>query len=271
MQTNKQTTIRQAPLKITRNEPEPEPVNEANDILAEEEELTKEAERLANKRQELEDKRRKVQEEEYNAQVDMYNLLRQDAQNFRASAAKETDEASKMTYLRWAIESEKNAVGMAAQLGLEIPKELEEASEPKAATERLGGKRVQVFLQMALLIGVIFFSYRFFVSYGEHIQKVNTTISDETPELKMQPYDATSIQKFFLEKFVEFFDLPLALVKLLIFAPFVLFYVLPFFRTKKDFITEFYEDLTPFQRCVLTLSLVALFLLHSALSHLVKP
>ncbi|MCX6216574.1 hypothetical protein [Spirosoma sp.] len=264
----KETPIRQAPLKITRNEPETDPVLDT--LATEEADLEKEAEELERKRTELADKKRIAQEAEYNAQVDMYHLQRTDAQNFRASAAKETDEASKMTYLRWAIEAEKNALGLAQQLGLEIPKELEEASEPKPAAGK-NRKWGSAFWQMVGLFFVIFFAYSLFVGYGEHIQKLNEAIPDDKPELKMNPYDATSIQKFFLEKFYEFFDLPLALVKLLIFAPFVLLYILPFFRSKKDFITEFYEDLTPFQRCIITLFLVSLFLLHSALSHLVKP
>lgn len=263
------TNDRKAPLKITRNEPEPEPIE--NNFDPEEAELQAQAEALEQRKQQLEDKKREAQEAEYNRQLDRYNSLREDAAGFRVSAAKETDESSKKTYLRWAIDADKEAVLLAQTLGLDIPEELQTEAEPPKVTERLGGKRKQVFFQMALLLGIIFIAYSSFVGYGEHLKELNEAIPNDRPDLKLQPYDATSIQKFYLEKFYEFFDLPLALVKLLVLAPFILVYALPFVRSRKDFITEFYEDLTPFQRCVLTVVLLSLFIFHSALSHLVKP
>ncbi|WP_218160756.1 hypothetical protein, partial [Arsenicibacter rosenii] len=75
----------------------------------------------------------------------------------------------------------------------------------------------------------------------------------------------SSFQKFTLESFVEFMDLPKALLKMLIFAPFMLYYLYRYFWK------DFFSELTAWQRCQFLLGLFGLFLLHSALSHLITP
>lgn len=259
---------RRAPMKIVKNEPEPEAVAEtvASEFDSEEAELDREAEALAQKRTALEDQKRAAQEAEYERKLAQYNAYREEAKNFRATAASETDEPSKKTYIRWALEADANALALAQELGLEIPKELEQA-EPKPA-KATSSSRFVLALQIGFLSLILYVSYGLFFSSGAALTEKN---KDLPAELQTQPYDATSIQKFYLEKFVEFFDLPLALAKLAIFAPFILLYVLPFGKNRKSLFTEFHEELTPFQRCVLTVVFISLFLLHSALSHLVKP
>ncbi|MGF7217474.1 hypothetical protein GGR92_003648 [Spirosoma lacussanchae] len=219
--------------------------------------------------QELERKRFEAQQAERERKLDAYNALRDDANGFRATAAKETDEASKKTYVQWALDADRQAVQLARELGLAIEEpepELEPTTLEKVTS--LLRHRVGALVQMILLGAAIMWASTNFESIGQHIQELNKSLPVEQ---QMNAYDLTSNQKFFFEKYVEFWDLPVGLFKLLILVPFVGLYLLPFIRSRKDFFTEFFEDLTPYQRCVITLAFVALFILHSALSHGVKP
>jgi hypothetical protein len=220
----------------------------------------------------LEQKREAAEAAERQAKLEAYNALREDATGFRATAAKETDEASKRTYIQWALDADRQAVGLARELGLAVEEPLAELEPAEPSTldkvHSLLRHRVGAAIQLILLVAAILWASSNFDSIGEHIKLVNKSLPVEQ---QMNAYDETSNQKFFFEKYVEFWDLPVALGKLLILVPFVGLYLLPFIKSRKDFFTEFFEDLTPFQRCLITFGFAALFVLHSALSHGVKP
>lgn len=225
---------------------------------------------LAQQEHELEAKRLQAEADERQRKLDTYNGLRDDAAGFRATAAKETDEASKKMYVQWALDADREAVQLARELGLAIEEPAEEAPEQSTLSKVQGlfRHRLGAVIQAVLLGIAIFWASTNFDGIGQHIQELNKSLPVEQ---QMNAYDLTSNQKFFFEKYVEFWDLPVGLFKLLIVVPFVGLYLLPFIRSRKDFFTEFFDDLTPYQRCLITLAFVALFILHSALSHGVRP
>ncbi|GAB4047072.1 hypothetical protein [Spirosoma litoris] len=232
--------------------------------------LQAQKEALQEQENELELKMQQAAEQEQVRKLEEYNHLREDAAGFRLTAAKEEDEGNKRMYVQWALDADKQANQLARELGLAVEEPEEQQQESKAvkAVASLLKHRLGAIVQISLLLLAIWVANHYFNSTGEHIKEANKVLPIEQ---QMSAYDETSIQKFFFEKWVEFWDLPVGLLKLLIIVPFVAFYMLPFIRSRKDFFTEFFEDLTPYQRCLITLSFIALFVLHSALTHGVKP
>lgn len=206
--------------------------------------------------------------QELRDQRDMYRNM---AQNYRelAKEADSKDQADEL--LRYAMECDRDAAKII------IEGEPQEGpltvDAPKPTPKPHWGWAV---LQAVLLLAVLGYGYGMFDEFKRNILAGNAAALQQaardgsTPQIT-QPYDDVSFQKFFFEKLVEFSDLPSLLIKLLIISPFLLGYLLPYVRSRKDFITEFFEELTPFQRCLLTVILVLGFLLHSVFSHLIKP
>jgi len=233
--------------------------------------LQQQREELQRQEEALYLKKQQADEAERQEKLEAYQNLREDAAGFRATAVKESDETSKQMYIRWALDADKQAVQLARELGLAIEEPTEEQAEEVTTLEKVHGlfrHRLGAIIQFVLLAVAIYWAGSNFDKIGEHIGELNKHLPLEQ---QMNAYDITSNQKFFFEKYVEFWDLPVALFKLLILVPFVGLYLLPFIKSRKDFFTEFFEDLTPYQRCLITLAFAALFVLHSALSHGVKP
>ncbi|GAB4050400.1 hypothetical protein [Spirosoma litoris] len=219
----------------------------------------------------LEEQRQQAEEAERQRKIEAYQALREDAAGFRATAVQETDEASKKMYVQWAVDADRQAVQLARELGLAIEEPVEPGEAERSTMDKvksLLSHRLGAIVQITLLVAAIVWASTNFTNIGHEIQVLNEKLPLEE---KMNAYDITSNQKFFFEKYVEFWDLPVGLFKLLILVPFVGLYLLPFIRSRRDFFTEFFEDLTPYQRCLITFGFVALFILHSALSHGVKP
>ncbi|MGA0558285.1 hypothetical protein ACO2Q8_16620 [Larkinella sp. VNQ87] len=187
-----------------------------------------------------------------------------DAQNFREMARNESDPEEKRTLLSLAREDEQKAYQIGLELGLDqdVPAQDE---KPRAPFLK---RPVVAFLQVAGILAAISFCYRQFNQFNQYIQELNAKLPVEQ---HLQPYDVTSIQKFFYEKLVVFADLPVALLILFLMVPFVGFYVLPFLKSKRDFYSEFYDELTPWQRSIITTILCLGLLFYLALSHSVKP
>ncbi|GAB3256101.1 hypothetical protein GCM10027347_17700 [Larkinella harenae] len=213
----------------------------------------------------------RIQEEEEAEQVARRSRLAakrevhlRDAENFRNMARNESDPEEKRTLLQLAREDEQLAYQLGQELGLSQP-DPNQASKPKLPWLK---RPVVAFLQVAGILLAITYCYRQFNRFNEYIQRMNETLP---PEKHLQPYDITSVQKFFWEKLVIFADLPVALLVLFLIVPFVGFYVLPFLRSRKDFYTEFNEELTPWQRSLITTIFCLGLLFYLALSHSVKP
>lgn len=129
--------------------------------------------------------------------------------------------------------------------------------------------RLLAVLQVIGVITAIWMLKWYFQEYRVSILEDNAKLPDSVPPVS--PYDDSSLQKLVFEKLALFTDLPFALIVLTLIVPFVGFYLLPFLKARKDFHTEFYEELTPWQRACITTCFVLGLLLFFALSHQVKP
>ncbi|MDQ1088992.1 hypothetical protein [Siphonobacter sp. SORGH_AS_1065] len=193
-----------------------------------------------------------------------YDGRLKDAKFFREDARKTDDMEEKRRLLLLASQDEDKAREIAAELGLNMP--VVDAGE-KTPWWQFTHSKMAIF-QVVGILGLLIFCYQMFVGYQERIVEMNKSLPFDK---QLQPYDETSIQKFFFEKLVQFSDLPTALLMVFLVVPFVGFYVLPFFGFGRNIYTEFKEELTAWQRTKITVSIILGFLFYLALSHLVKP
>lgn len=256
---------------VHRNQPKTasmngKPYTQANMEMAH---LSEEEQEIAMAEQELKAKREDIQRKRDLAEQETKTRLLQDrdkalaaAANFRKEARTAADDDKKALY-EWATEADAEARAIEVSLGIAVA--TEDVPEAKAPTP---SRRLMTILQVLGVLAAILFFHGQFEGLGETIKELNHGVA---PENQLRPYDDTSIQKLFYEKLVVFVDLPLAVLVLMLVVPFVGFYVLPFVKSKKDFYTEFYEDLTPWQRACITTAFCLGVLLFLALSHNVKP
>ena len=236
--------------------------------------LTPEEVELMEQEQQIEARRVQIQQRKEAAQAEAQNKLltardkaKEAAANFRREARKCTDEAEKRSLYEWATEADNEVRQIELELGIAHEAGQDSAPEDnKSFFER--NRLLTALLQVVGVLVAILYFHGKFNSFRAEIETMNQGLAVEK---QLQPYDETSIQKLVYEKLVVFVDLPIALLVLFLVVPFVGFYVLPFLKSRKDFYTEFFEDLTPWQRSIITtvFSLGLLFFL--ALSHNVKP
>lgn len=216
--------------------------------------------------EELDELDREEQAEQY-AYLQQLRVRREghlaDAAGFREMAKMETDQAEKENLFRLALAETEKANAIALELGISPDDQAE--VKPKIPFLK---RPIVAIAQVAGILLLISWAYKAFNQFHDYIQTLNQNLA---PERQLQPYDLTSMQKFFYEKMVIFSDLPVALLIVFAIVPFVGFYVLPFFRSKRDFYTEFTEDLTAWQRSLLTTIIFLGVLFYLALSHTVKP
>ncbi|MDR6195174.1 hypothetical protein [Siphonobacter sp. SORGH_AS_0500] len=193
-----------------------------------------------------------------------YDGRMKDAKFFREQARQEDDPKEKRALLALAAQDEEKAREIASELALPMP--AVDTADKTPWWQFTHGK--MAIFQVVGILGLLIFFYQQFVGYQARIVEMNKTLPFDK---QLQPYDETSIQKFFFEKLVQFSDLPTALLMVFLVVPFVGFYVLPFFGFGRNIYTEFKEELTAWQRTKITVSIILGFLFYLAFSHLVKP
>ncbi|MGM9509557.1 hypothetical protein ACS5NO_17610 [Larkinella sp. GY13] len=272
MNTNRKTATKPDPtihaLNVIVNEP---PVADTSlDELAQLEQQTRELEEkgqaLYTQRQLLLQKQREAQQAHQARLREERQELREAAIHYRSLAAEATEKEQADKFLAWAEENEEKAraIVVDGDEANEAPAVKKVPVWRRLATHRLAG--AGQLLGLALMVS---WSLGMFNEFGMKIQETNKALPIEQ---QAQPYNLTSLQKYFYELFISFLDVPFSFLKLLLIAPFVLYYLLPFIKSgKRDFITEFFEELTPYQRCVLTVIFLALCFFSQSLAHVVKP
>lgn len=186
---------------------------------------------------------------------------------YRELATEAPDREKADELIGWAMDCERRA------RAIWIEGERDELAPPPAALLQtkpsfLERHREVISVSVILLVGgLIWLAGVYFEHARDLILLANKALP---PEQQMQPYDMTSYQKLAFEKMVQFSDLPVALILLLLVMPPVGIYVLPFVASKPDFWYEFKHELTPYQRCLLATCFVLGFLLLAGLAHLVK-
>lgn len=219
--------------------------------------------------QRLTDQAREAQARRVQALKNKRQEHRDNATRYRQWALEADEKEKADNYVAWAQEEEQLAKGIIIE---GEPDEVPEvAPKPKLAIwQRPRVHSALAALQFVLLAVVLAYTYGLFQEFRDSMVQENTRAiehakrtGDNIVEL-MKPFDDTAFQKYAFESFVEFMDLPKALLKMLILAPFLLYYLY------RRFLRDFFEGLTPFQRCLLVILFIGLLLLHSGLSHLVK-
>lgn len=127
------------------------------------------------------------------------------------------------------------------------------------------------FVQVVLLLGLIGAFLGGFYYYEEKISNYNASLSDE--ELmtkKVNAFNDANLQRIVFERFLQSTDLLLLFVFLLVIAPSILCYVLPFARSPKDFYHEFYYKLSSWQRVIVFVVMFCSLLIYFGLGHTVN-
>jgi len=233
-------------------------------------ELTDEEREIKKQEEELQQKKAKIQEQKQKAEEAHKNTLmferekaKTAAADFRRQAGQMSDPEEKKTLYGWANEADMTVFQLEKELGI-----VTEDPTPVTPKQSLLSRRVMAFVQVIAVVLAIIYFHSLFGEFGQRIMASNKKLPVEQ---QTAPYNDVSFQKLFYEKMVVFIDLPIALLIMLLVVPFIGFYVLPIVRSKKDFYTEFYEELTPWQRAILSTTVVLGLLLFLALSHNVKP
>ncbi|KAB7728027.1 hypothetical protein F5984_19935 [Rudanella paleaurantiibacter] len=254
------------PLKVVKPEVQPDYSAQLKAIESRKEAIRQaEAERLR-ELDELAEQEAKARDNVKQANRQQKADLLSMAKYYRELAVEQTERPKADELIGWAMDCERQARLIVIEGEVEeAPQAAAEAVEKPSFLER---HRQLVSVGVILLVGaLIYIAGEYFNLAREIIIERNKLLP---PEQQMQPYDITSFQKLAFEKMVQFTDLPVALLLLLLVMPPVGFYVLPLIRTKPDFWYEFKHELTPYQRCVLATCFVLGFLLLACLAHLVK-
>lgn len=198
-----------------------------------------------------------------------YEGILADAENFRQSSRNpQISEAEREKFLRWSAAAEANARELGIELGIIAPEVDEDEKTATARRNKL--HRILAVSQILGLLGILWMTLDAFFWIGDVISNHNANVPEGGQTLR-PAYDLTSVQKYIYESFTMFADLPRAALLCLLVMPTVVLYIVPIIKSKKDFWTEFFHDLTPWQRAILSVVTILGFLLLSVLAHMAKP
>lgn len=197
------------------------------------------------------------------------NMYRNMARNYRDLALEADDKDRTNELLQYALECETQAAKIIIEGEPEEAPLLTENEAVAAIWEKARVHKLLAIGQVVILLAILAYTFGMFEEFRQSMIAQNKELikqAVDNPGVKLlNPYDISSFQKYAFESFVEFMDLPKALLKMLIFAPFLLYYLY------RHFWKDFFTGLSAWQRTIFLLGLFATFLLHSALSHLVSP
>ena len=200
-----------------------------------------------------------------------YDTMMGDAENYRQSSRNPSiSDGERDKFLRWAAAAEANARQLGIELGIIAPEDCHPDEGGNSAARRNKHHRMLAIAQVVGLFGILWMTLDAFFFVGEVITKHNANVPEGGQTLR-PAYDLTSVQNYIYESFTMFADLPRAALLCLLVLPTVVLYIVPIIKSKKDFWTEFFNDLTPLQRAIISVVTVIGFLLLSVLAHMAKP
>lgn len=251
-----QSLQRNTPKTVSLNAVEPTVSSEQTLSLDQEEaELKAQKEQLEAKQKRLDEQKQAAIDAEKDRKLEAHFELVSEAERFRNEAARATDEPTKLLLLDQAGERQAAADILGRELGLFF-------DDPAPKVEKVNSKRWAIpALQVGGLLFLLYFCYSKFMMLRAEI-----ILQNRTQEIQSNPYGLDSIQKLWYEKLALGFNLMAVLGIVALFFPSVLLYMLPFFKSKKDFSTEFKHHITPWQRVSVTVLLVCALLLSLAFS-----
>jgi multidrug efflux pump subunit AcrA (membrane-fusion protein) len=182
--------------------------------------------------------------------------MRTMAKNYRAMALEAPDKARADELVRYAIECDEKAARIIIDGEIPAEPEVKIVEKPKPQPwQRPVLIGFLIVLQAAVAALAMLISENGFRGIGEQIMHFNEKVSIDQ---RIRPYDLSNWQKLYYAVFVEFSDVPKALFKMFIFVPFLLWYLF------RGFVKDFFENLTPYQRCLILVLLLLGFLFHSS-------
>ncbi|MDF7817931.1 hypothetical protein P1X15_10005 [Runella sp. MFBS21] len=203
-----------------------------------------------------------------------YEIFMTDADNYRQSSRNpDISDAEREKYLRWAAAADSNARQIGIELGIIAPPDAQSETNEDENTAKIRRNKLHRILaafQVVGLLGILWMTLDAFFFIGNLITQANANVPEGGQSLR-PAYDLTSVQKYVYETFTMFADLPRAALLCLLVMPTVVLYIVPIIKSKKDFWTEFFHDLTPWQRALISVITVLGFLLLSVLAHMAKP
>lgn len=178
-----------------------------------------------------------------------------------AKSLKERDPVQAETFLSYAKERKAEARKLQAELGLEPTQEL---AVDLAAPETDKHPWWIPFAQIGGLCLMIWLCVKGFWDTQRKIAEHNAVVE---PFAQVRAHDLDAVQKLFFEKMTVGTDLLVMLGIIGIISPVIFVYIVPIIKSKRDFLNEFNNDLTSWQRGLITTIIIAAVLLYLGLSH----
>lgn len=197
--------------------------------------------------------------------------LLEDARNYEALARDAKSKEDTDQKLDWA----KSAREEAAQIIIEGETFDEELPTLKTTVNKrkLGQfiAKYMPFIQVGVLVSMIVALLMSFYGYQAKIERANSLLSeDELITKKVNAFNDSNLQRIVFERLLQSTDLVFILIFLLIIAPSVLCYQLPFVKSNKDFYHDFFYKLSAWERIKFVAMLFGSLLIYFGLSHSVN-
>ncbi|MFC0182562.1 hypothetical protein SAMN04515674_101518 [Pseudarcicella hirudinis] len=197
--------------------------------------------------------------------------LLDDARNYEALARDAKTKEDTDQKLDWAKASRDEAAKIVIEgetFEEELPKVEQIANKRKLS--RFIAKYMP-FIQVGVLVSMIVALLMSFYGYQAKIERANSLLSeDELITKKVNAFNDSNLQRIVFERLLQSTDLVFILIFLLIIAPSVLCYQLPFVKSNKDFYHDFFYKLTAWERIKFVAMLFGSLLIYFGLSHSVN-
>ncbi|MFC0181458.1 hypothetical protein SAMN04515674_104277 [Pseudarcicella hirudinis] len=197
--------------------------------------------------------------------------LLEDARQYEALAREAKTKEDTDLKLDWAKAARDEAAKIVIE-GETFDEELPKV-QPTANKRKLGQfiAKYMPFIQVGVLVSMIVTLLISFYGYQAKIERANSLLSeDELITKKVNAFNDSNLQRIVFERLLQSTDLVFILIFLLIIAPSVLCYQLPFIKSNKDFLHEFFYKLTAWQRVKFVAFLFGALLIYFGLSHSVN-
>lgn len=262
----KDSTAVPSPLKVVNNRPDNHSTIEAKKKALEEQKALLEAEEQA-----LNEAEQKAQEKAKQEQLTKIDSLFQNAEMYEhwakeelAKKPHERDNGQAEAYMAIARERKAEAQKLQSELGI-----LNKA-EPTDSNELDTQSRHPWWTPFAQIGGLVLLLWVCVQGFFDTQKKIAAHNAVVEPFAQVRAHDLDSVQKLFFEKMTIGTDLLIMLGIIGVISPVIFIYIVPIIKSKRDFLNEFNNDLTAWQRGLLTSIILSAVLLYLGLSHSVR-
>lgn len=255
------------PLKVVNNSQDHHSTIEAKKKALEEQKALLEAEEQA-----LIEAEQKAQEKAKQEQLTKIDSLFQNAEMYEnwakeelAKKPHERDNGQAEAYMEIARERKAEARKLQLELGIQSM-----ATEPVETNETDTQSRHPWWTPFAQIGGLFLLLWVCVQGFFDTQKKISAHNAVVEPFAQVRAHDLDSVQKLFFEKMTIGTDLLIMLGIIGVISPVIFIYIVPIIKSKRDFLNEFNNDLTAWQRGLLTSIILSAVLLYLGLSHSVR-